>query len=89
MNPSLRRLPPMNPSLRRMNPMNPSGFSERQPPWVLDPVACGGTAFRTASARALLLLKPSVVRGNASEVMALAGAKGSKGPRGGIHRRDS
>jgi len=43
-------------------------------PWVLDPVAVGGLAFRTALAAELVELRPTVVRGNASEVLALAGA---------------
>jgi hydroxyethylthiazole kinase len=43
-------------------------------PWVLDPVAVGGLAFRTDLAAELLDARPTVVRGNASEVMALAGA---------------
>jgi hydroxyethylthiazole kinase len=43
-------------------------------PWVLDPVAVGGLAFRTELAVELLGSRPAVVRGNASEVMALAGA---------------
>lgn len=43
-------------------------------PWVLDPVAVGGLAYRTQLAAELVELAPAVVRGNASEVMALAGA---------------
>jgi hydroxyethylthiazole kinase len=43
-------------------------------PWVLDPVAVGGLGYRTRLARDLVALRPTVVRGNASEVMALAGA---------------
>jgi hydroxyethylthiazole kinase len=43
-------------------------------PWVLDPVAVGGLPYRTALARELVDLRPTVVRGNASEVLALAGA---------------
>ena len=43
-------------------------------PWVLDPVAVGALAYRTALAAELVELRPTVVRGNASEVMALAGA---------------
>ena len=43
-------------------------------PWVLDPVAVGALAYRTALAEELVALRPTVVRGNASEVMALAGA---------------
>jgi hydroxyethylthiazole kinase len=45
-------------------------------PWVLDPVAVGALAYRTALAAELATLRPTVVRGNASEVMALAGAGG-------------
>ena len=56
--------------------------SQRQLPWVLDPVACGGTAHRTAACRELLALRPAVVRGNASELLALFGAEGARGPRG-------
>lgn len=56
--------------------------SERQPPWVLDPVGCGGTEHRTRAARGLLALGPALVRGNASEIMALYGVRGSSGPRG-------
>jgi hydroxyethylthiazole kinase len=49
-------------------------------PWVLDPVAVGGLSFRTELAADLVQLRPSVVRGNASEVLALAGAgKGGRG----------
>jgi len=50
-------------------------------PWVLDPVACGATTLRTHAATQLLALKPAIVRGNAGEIMALAGASadGSKG----------
>ena len=42
-------------------------------PWVLDPVAVGALAYRTQLAGELVRLTPTVVRGNASEVMALAG----------------
>jgi len=43
-------------------------------PWVLDPVAVGALAHRTALAADLLELRPTVVRANASEVMGLTGA---------------
>lgn len=49
-------------------------------PWVLDPVAVGALSYRTALASELVGLSPTVVRGNASEVMSLAGA--SAGGRG-------
>ncbi|MGY0488685.1 hydroxyethylthiazole kinase [Streptomyces sp. WG-D5] len=45
-------------------------------PWVLDPVAVGALPVRTALAAELLALRPTVIRGNASEIIALAGAGG-------------
>ena len=41
-------------------------------PWVLDPVGVGATAFRNDTALGLLGHKPVAIRGNASEIMALA-----------------
>ena len=46
---------------------------ERAMPWVLDPVSVGVIAFRTIKIRQALGARPSVVRGNASEIAALAG----------------
>lgn len=43
-------------------------------PWVLDPVAVGALPVRTALARELLEARPAIIRGNASEILALAGA---------------
>lgn len=44
-------------------------------PWALDPAGAGASRLRTDTAMELLRrFRPSVVRGNASEVMALAGA---------------
>ena len=40
--------------------------------WVLDPVGAGATKYRDETAEALLAFKPTVIRGNASEIMALA-----------------
>ncbi|MCX5495464.1 hydroxyethylthiazole kinase [Kaistia dalseonensis] len=48
-------------------------------PWVLDPVGCGATKFRTDLAVELSRLKPAIIRGNASEIMSLAGAAGAGG----------
>ncbi len=49
-------------------------------PWVLDPVAAGALAWRTELAHELLGLgRPAIIRGNASEVLALAGGAGGKG----------
>jgi hydroxyethylthiazole kinase len=45
-------------------------------PWVLDPVAVGALPVRTALARKLAALRPAVVRGNASEILGLAGTGG-------------
>jgi len=45
-------------------------------PWVLDPVAVGALPVRTALAGKLAGLRPTIVRGNASEIIALAGAGG-------------
>lgn len=42
-------------------------------PWVLDPVGVGATRFRTDLCGRLLAFKPTVVRGNASEILVLAG----------------
>lgn len=49
-------------------------------PWVLDPVAVGALPLRTDLARYLARRFPSVIRGNASEIIALAGgAPSSRG----------
>jgi hydroxyethylthiazole kinase len=48
-------------------------------PWVLDPVGCGATRYRTTTSVELSKLKPAVIRGNASEIMSLAGAAGAGG----------
>lgn len=45
-------------------------------PWTLDPVAVGALTLRTEFCRELLALQPAAVRGNASEIMALAGVSG-------------
>lgn len=46
-------------------------------PWVLDPVAVGATGLRRDTGARLLQYKPTVIRGNASEILALAGADAS------------
>jgi len=45
--------------------------------WVLDPVGCGATPYRTAVAVELAEIGPAVIRGNASEILSLAGAAAS------------
>ncbi len=48
----------------------------RKIPIVFDPVGAGATRFRTDSCLSLMgLARPTVIRGNASEIMALAGAQ--------------
>lgn len=49
-------------------------------PWVLDPVAIGALPVRTALAHELVAQRPTAIRGNASEILALAGL--SAGGRG-------
>jgi hydroxyethylthiazole kinase len=49
-------------------------------PWILDPVGVGATTFRREAARALVAQAPRIIRGNASEILALAeGSTGGKG----------
>lgn len=52
---------------------------EQRKPWVLDPVAIGVGHMRTALLRTAKPYKPSIIRGNASEVIALAGLWGLAG----------
>ncbi|MDP9955228.1 hydroxyethylthiazole kinase [Epilithonimonas hungarica] len=42
--------------------------------WILDPVGAGATSFRDEVLAKLLQFKPTVIRGNASEIIALAKA---------------
>ena len=50
-------------------------------PVVFDPVAVGATRLRNAAAAEIVAMGPTVIRGNASEIMALSGVAGlaSKG----------
>jgi len=41
-------------------------------PWVLDPVAIGALPVRTTLAHELVQLRPTIIRGNPSEILALA-----------------
>lgn len=41
-------------------------------PWVLDPVGAGATPYRNEVLSKLLEKKPTIIRGNASEIMSLA-----------------
>ncbi|WP_193128144.1 hydroxyethylthiazole kinase [Gulosibacter sediminis] len=63
-----------------------AGAREAGTPWVLDPVAIGALPIRTQLAAELVAQRPTAVRGNPSEVLALAGA-GSGGR--GVESADS
>lgn len=45
-------------------------------PWVLDPIGAGGLPWRGGVAAELLRFHPTIIRGNASEVIGLAGLGG-------------
>lgn len=51
---------------------------EKNIPIILDPVGVGATSYRTHTARKLIeVASPTVIRGNASEILALAGNNAS------------
>lgn len=57
-----------------------AGAKQMGTPWVLDPVAAGALGWRTSVAHQLLReARPTIIRGNASEIMALAGGAGGRG----------
>ncbi|NHB57339.1 hydroxyethylthiazole kinase [Acinetobacter sp. 194] len=47
--------------------------SHLKKPWVLDPIAAGALSWRGQIAADFLSFKPTVIRGNASEIIGLAG----------------
>lgn len=61
-------------------------------PWLLDPVAAGLMTFRDDTIRRLLRRRPAIIRGNASEIMAVARIAGvteeTAAPRGVDSRHD-
>ncbi len=57
-----------------------AAVEQAQTPWTLDPVAVGALDYRRRFCVELLSHKPTAIRGNASEIMALAGvANGGRG----------
>lgn len=50
-----------------------AGATAAGTPWVLDPVAIGALPVRTALAHDLAAMRPTAIRGNASEILALVG----------------
>ncbi|MEX2695724.1 hydroxyethylthiazole kinase [Rhizobium mongolense] len=59
--------------------------AKNRKPWVLDPVAHYATAFRRETVARLIDLNPTIIRGNASEILALGGLE-SRGQ--GVDSRD-
>ncbi len=53
-------------------PKAAAALHENKTPWVLDPVGIGLSSLRTEILKQLKIFKPSIVRGNASEIIALA-----------------
>jgi hydroxyethylthiazole kinase len=58
-------------------------------PWVLDPVGAGATSYRTTTAASLARRGPTVIRGNASEILALAGTGAVARGVDSVHESDS
>ena len=53
-------------------PKTAQALQENKTPWVLDPVGIGLSSLRTDILKQFKEFKPSIVRGNASEIIALA-----------------
>lgn len=60
-------------------PLTARSLHDMGKPWVLDPVAIGIGSLRTDLLRKFKEFKPSVIRGNPSEIIALAGLWGLDG----------
>lgn len=58
-------------------------------PWVFDPVAAAASGFRMEACLSLLALRPAVVRGNASEILALASSSDNSSFKGVDSSHDS
>lgn len=67
------------PTAERIRAMNlaADAANEKRTPWVLDPVAAGGIPWRDEVIRSFVAKRPTVIRGNASEIRALAGCSSS------------
>lgn len=72
------------PTAERVRAMHKAAAAARasEKPWVLDPVGAGASTFRTRIAVELAGTGPSVIRANASEILALAG--GATAPTRGV-----
>lgn len=60
-------------------PLAAKTLHEEKKPWVLDPVAIGLGQMRTELLQQFKADKPTIIRGNASEIIALAGLWGLQG----------
>ena len=69
----------LTPTYEETLPRTAKALFEAKKPWVLDPVAIGIGGLRTKLLLGFKEYKPSVIRGNASEVIALAGLWGLEG----------
>ncbi|MEH0059539.1 MULTISPECIES: hydroxyethylthiazole kinase [Auritidibacter] len=76
----------LTPDIRQAMTSAVSAAQSANTPWVLDPVAVGGLSVRTQFARSILDSRPAAIRGNPSEIAALAGT-GSGGR--GVDSTDS
>ncbi|QBY00623.1 hydroxyethylthiazole kinase [Rhodophyticola sp. CCM32] len=54
-----------------------TGARQAGRPWIFDPVALHATAYRRDVAARLMDFSPTIVRGNASEILALSGGGGA------------
>ena len=66
-------------STRKRFPRTAAAAQAAGKPWVLDPVGIGIGSLRTKLLSELKQHKPAIVRGNASEIIALAGLWGLEG----------
>ena len=64
-------------------------LQENQKPWVLDPVGIGLSSLRTDLLRQMKNYKPTIIRGNASEIIALAKLWGLVDAGGNVRGVDS
>lgn len=51
--------------------------NENNKPWVLDPVGAGASTYRNETFGRFVSYRPTVIRGNASEILALTGSQGA------------
>lgn len=69
----------MFPIYQETLPRTVQALVANQTPWVLDPVAVGLGELRTSLLLSFKQAKPNIIRGNASEIIALAGLWGLSG----------